>query len=96
MLFGADAQCLVELAAGGEDVGDLALGDGSRAHVPELLEDRELLFGADAQCLVELAAGGEDVGNSAADDCTPAPVVQGVECVSCLSIRGCGSVNPSQ
>ena len=68
LLLAADAQGLVELAAGLEDVGDLAHGDGARADVAEALVDRQLLLAADAQGLVELAAGLQDVGDLAHGD----------------------------
>ena len=64
----ADAQRLVELAAGLQDVGDLAHGHRPRRDVAEPLVDRQLLLLADAQRLVVLAAGLQDVGDLAHGD----------------------------
>ena len=68
LLLAADAQGLVEIAAGLEDVGDLAHGYGARADVAEALVDRQFLLAADAQGLVEIAAGLQDVGDLARRD----------------------------
>ena len=56
LLLAADAQRLVELAARLQDVGDLAHGDGARAHVAEPLENTGCLVQkrfrlADVACL---------------------------------------------
>ena len=64
----ADAQGLVDLTAGVEDVGDLALADGDFADIAEAAVDGELFLLADAQGLVELTAGLEDVGDLALGD----------------------------
>ncbi|MBK6864318.1 MAG: hypothetical protein IPG91_12485 [Ideonella sp.] len=56
------------MAAGLQDVGDLAHGDGLLAHVAQALVDGQLLLVADAQRLVELAAGLQDVGDLALRD----------------------------
>ena len=61
----ADAQGLVELAAGTQDVGDLAPSDGGLADVAEVLGDRQLILLADAQGLVVARRVVQDVGDLA-------------------------------
>ena len=74
--FAEDAQRLVDLAAGLQDVGYPAHGDGHLAHVAQANIDRKLLFRADAQRLVELATGLQDVGDLAHGDGLGAHVAQ--------------------
>ena len=61
----SNAQRLVELSAGLEDVGDFALGDGDRAHLAESFIDGEFFMLSNAQRLVELSPVLEDVGDLA-------------------------------
>ena len=64
------------LAAGLQDVGDLAHGDRARADVAEAFVDRQLLLSADAQRLVGFAAGLQDVGDLAHGDRARADVAE--------------------
>jgi hypothetical protein len=92
----ADAQGLVELSAGLEDVGDLALGDGDGADIAEAAVDGELFLLADAQGLVELSAGLEDVGDLALGDGDGADIAEaavGRGC-SCSRMRRASSSCP--
>jgi hypothetical protein len=91
----ADAQGLVELSAGLEDVGDLALGDGDGADIAEAAVDGELFLLADAQGLVELAAGLEDVGDLALADGDFADIAEAAETgSSCSRMRRASSSCP--
>ena len=74
-LFGADAQCLVELAPHLIDVGDPTVGNGARSLIADFLVNWKLIFGTDAQRFVEISAILEEIRDPAVSDGPAATVV---------------------